>query len=492
MSSEDAKKRKREDGGADDEGASDGVVDVEKMMAEMKAQMERAMESRLGEMQNKIDGMKNDLDATKRQSASMQKEMDEMKNRLSYLDELERKCESLERSMQILTKDVKWKCGWKYSARDIPASHWIDRGFDEDYIEGMERFLWRIKDYTCELRSGACGESICLGGFDGGDDTVLLHDDALLPHWQEFANALQLYQNHEASHNFGICNLQLPSSVMDLLTPALRDKPMIAFELDKNDFANAREGIAFAVEIMESNQKLTQFGWTHSPIESMDDATRLVEVVIGHPTIEKITLENCFGENRNGYDMLCLLLVCNKEFSHVDLETNNIRTGGGTEIADFLTSNPPLRELLLRDNHLDDNDAILIAGALKRNTNLRDLRLGQNDITDIGHAALRNAVFDSTNLNAVADCNHTCCIDGLNLDYNNDEEEEFKVNRGSKIFNLLSSRNREGTNVHHLDAEFGDESLKLVPKVLECIHIYAGNASSDDDDLDHTDYVHPL
>ena len=51
--------------------------------------------------------------------------------------------------------------------------------------------------------------------------------------------------------------------------------------------------------------------------------------------------------------------------------------------------------------------------------------------------------------------------------------DDSKVNRGRKIYNLLSSRNREGMNVHHLDSEFEDHSsLKLVPKVLECVHIY--------------------
>ena len=88
-----------------------------------------------------------------------------------------------------------------------------------------------IKERTCELRSGTCSEDICLGGFDEGDDTVLLHDDALLPHWQEFANALQLYQNPEASHRLSIYNMQLTSSVIDLLTPALKDKPIDGFWL---------------------------------------------------------------------------------------------------------------------------------------------------------------------------------------------------------------------------------------------------------------------
>ena len=108
MSTEDAKKRKR-DGGADVRESGGGGVDVEKIMAEMKAQMERTMECRLGEMQN---------------------ELDEVKSKSKFL---EARCESLERSLQILAKDVEWK----YSAPAIPTSHWIDRGFDENYIPGV-------------------------------------------------------------------------------------------------------------------------------------------------------------------------------------------------------------------------------------------------------------------------------------------------------------------------------------------------------------------
>ena len=367
--------------------------------------------------------------------------------------------------MQILAKDVEWK----YSAPAIPAGHWIDRGFDEHYIEGMKRFLRTIKEITCELRRGACSGHIYLG-----DSRVLLHDDALLPHWQEFANAVQLYQNPEASRRFAIVNVQLSSAVMKMLTPALRDKPWFeGFGL--NNIRNSGEGIAFAIDIIQSNQKLEQFFWGNNPIESMNDVNHLVEVVISHPRIYCINLNNCFGENVDVYSMLCSLLASGKQCSWIDLSSNNIRTGGRTELPDFLATNPPLCNLFLEKNHLDDNDAILVARALKRNTNLRRLRLGQNDITVIGRDALRNAVYDCTSLNAVAASNHTCNIEGLDfgnapISYINSPE----VNRGRKIYSLLSSRNRVGTNVRHLDAEFEDDSLKLVPKVLESVHICAG------------------
>ena len=56
---------------------------------------------------------------------------------------------------------------------------------------------------------------------------------------------------------------------------------------------------------------------------------------------------------------------------------------------------------------------------------------------------------------------------------------------GSKIYNEyenispLSNRNREGSNVQHLNAEFVDDedddllTMKLVPKVLESTHNYS-------------------
>jgi hypothetical protein len=62
------------------------------------------------------------------------------------------------------------------------------------------------------------------------------------------------------------------------------------------------------------------------------------------------------------------------------------------------------------------------------------------------------------------------------------------VNRGRKIYSLISSRNREGTNVHHLDAEIDEDSLKLVPRVLKCVNIYAGYSAEDVVE----GYVHPL
>ena len=280
--------------------------------------------------------------------------------------------------------------------------------------------------------------------------------------------------------------------MINILTPALVGKSIKTIQLENNRFMNIREGIDFAIKCMKSNQTLESFGWANTQIDNIDDVNHLVRVIISHSSIEEVRLEDCFGENINSYDVLRTLLDSEKQFTSIDFDGNNIQTGGGTEIPDFIATNPPLTDLLLESNHLNDEDAVLIARALKHNTSLKSLNLGiNNKITKIGIRVLANVVHDSTSLNAAYNCNHTCNFEGLDLVDNipvNSYHIGRKDNRARKIYHLLSLRNREGSNVHHLSLEFDDKddtSLKLVPKVLESVHRYHAN-------LHIPKYVYPL
>ena len=185
-------------------------------------------------------------------------------------------------------------------------------------------------------------------------------------------------------------------------------------------------------------------------------------------------VSNCCGEGFNGYDLLCLLLQFNRNLTCIYLQNNNIQTNGGTHLPDFLATNPPLGTLRLENNNFNDVDAELIASALKQNTNLKHLYvLGGSQITDVGGSSLHDALFDSSSLNAAAVSNHTCYILGLDPDCGFNNTDTAKVNRGRKIYSILSERNRAKSNVHHLDLEFGDDSVTFVPEVLECVQRYS-------------------
>jgi len=355
-----------------------------------------------GSVSDIIAQMRSEINDVKKMCQSR---IDEMENKCQTL---ETKCSSLERSIGILTKESKWE----YSAPDIPMSYWIDKGYDDDYSDDMEELIEDMKSLTHALRRGRCNH-ISLGHYENG--LVLFHDDILLPHWKELANALQLYQSKDISTIFSINAVQFESSVMELLAPALAGKFIgtISFKDIVYDEDKVRQGIEFAVKCIKSIKRLTEFKWTNNPIGSVQDALYLVDAVINHSSIDSFHLVNCLG-GINGYNLLCHLLASRKSCKEIVFESDLIRTGGDTTIPDYIATNPPLEKLGLRNNGLNDNDAILIARALRNNTNLREIRLGENNlITEQGRNALINLVYDPTSLNSVADCNHTCCIKGI-------------------------------------------------------------------------------
>jgi len=473
MSSPDSTKKRRiakDSSGGDNNGGGGGGDDGTTMSI---------IFAKLNDMQNEMNGMKNELDSCISSRDSMQKEMDGLQSRLSHLNELEKKCthldttcESLQRSVQILSKESQWE----YSAPDIPLSHW--RGFDEQYTQEMYCLLSDIKRCTSGLRRGDVSSVICLG--EETSDIFLQHDDILLPHWKELANALQL---HELNHyELFIFNVQLTSEVLDLLTPALKGKPLMELILERNGFAN-NEGTKFITEFIKHNNELDRFDCMNNQISNMEDTILLVDAIVSHPSITQVQIENCLVGDEI-YEVLRPIFASNKHWVRIDLERNNIQTEGDTAIPDYIATNPPLENLYLSGNKLNDDDALLIARALKHNTNLKELVLDNNNITHIGKEALSKAVYDPTSLNSMSDCNHTCIIhvDGgmrnpLGCGNDNRMLSSSILKRGAKIYQLLSNRNKEGSNVRHLNSEFDGEdeeedSLKLVPQVLECVHRY--------------------
>ncbi|KAL7527690.1 hypothetical protein ACHAXR_004966 [Thalassiosira sp. AJA248-18] len=470
-----AKKRKiddQQDGApsiAEEVGTAVAVAAPDPMMAEMRAMLEKN-NSQMAQMQEEMDRRLSLIDGLENKCRIMQ-------NRLTQIDGLEVKCQllearcgSLERTLQSLTKNK----NWKYYAPPVPTSYWAELGFDEEYIELMESFLGDVNDDACKLRSGEefCEKRISLNGRT--EDGIILHDDILLPHWREYADALQLYSQNEP-YGFALSSIQLPSAVLNMLSPAFQGERFNGLGLCNNDFPNIMDGIDFAIKFIQQNPNLINFFWMKNPINSTENVHRLVEAVNSLPSLENISLEGCCGDPVNGYSILCSLLTHHQNCKVIiDLDLNNIRTLGGTHLPDFLATNPPLQELYLEHNHLNDNDATLIAEALKLNRNLTILRVGGNEITDTGCSALRKAIFDSVSLNSVADSNHKCCIKGLGFGgVVKNCFDESKENRGAKIYALLCSRNSEGANVCHLDLEFGDDALKLTPKILECVYHYS-------------------
>ena len=379
-------------------------------------------------------------------------------------DKLEVRCSSLERSIQVLKKDV----NWTYSAPDIPWSHWIDQGHSEDYAVNIEERLQSIKDNVDRIRNGA--EGYYCSCLDNEGMPTILHDDSLLPHFKEVADAIQLSTR---IGQINIDNIELRPSALSIIFPAMEGKvPLIDMRRVRFPADNIMECYEIIAAAIGQNIKLERFVWESIDFSSDEQADLFIKSVLENWAIKSITLANCFNQNvvTYGCRALASLMMCGRPLQRIDFSDNGL--SGVDDVATALATNPPLETLALVGNSLNNSDAELIAEALKQNTNLKMLNLDGNNITSDGFEKIGTAIYDPSSLNAVASCNHTCCVEcgdsyvGVNYSGMTPQER-----RRCKLYKMLSSRHAVGSNARHLNSELGVGTFvtKLVPGVLECI-----------------------
>ena len=372
------------------------------------------------------------------------------------------------------------------------------------------RASFRIQTCTEAIRYGTHnGEVRIIGG-------PRAHHEELLPHWIEFTDALCRYHfylqcsvDYDKPSSFELSYMDLSDEVIDLLSSSLEKSQFNEFALINNRFG--QKGIDFALKYIESNEKLVHFCLDENPIMCMENVRRLCGIIKFHPSIESIELPMCVNEEINGYEMLQLIMAAGKnKLKNLDLSGNRISTGGGTFISDFLAKNSILEHLKLSENGLDDNDAKAFAAALKHNTTLRTLDLSHsritgaplnrfNRISEEGWAALSQVVFDKTSLNSASDSNHSFRIyqerEGLDcFEINGKVDGESplpdpKYVRQKKIYTMLSSRNKDCSNVDHFD---NDMPIELLPDMLRSIQRYSKYHEAENGPPKNQDDIIPL
>ena len=375
-------------------------------------------------------------------------------------DDLEARCSSLERSVQVLKKDV----DWKYSAPEIPPSHWIEQGRDDEYAANLTRFLEGIKEDVNGMRNAGDEKDHRCHCLDNEGFPVVSHDDVLLPHFKELTDAIQLSRGIQW---IVFDNIELHPSTLKMLGRALENKVariyMQHIIFPAADVMKCHESIT---TLIGRNHKLKYLLWSNIEFPSDVQADMLIESVINNKSIKVVRLADCFNQGGvNGCRALTLLMTSGRPFERLDFDRNGL--SGIDDVAAALSTNPQLKKLNISGNELNDRDAELIAQALKRNTNLQELFLEENNITSAGFERIRTAIYDASSLNAMGSCNHTCWVDRVKGNFVAGPQHC----RRRKLYQLLSSRHADGSNTRHLDTELGKDTctMKLLPRVLECI-----------------------
>jgi len=508
MSSNSTKKRRVAADGTD---GTESTHDVYKELMAMKSTMNELLDHTRAQTEN-MKSMMTLMSSIQEEMKSMRRDMNSMRQDIDMgFNEAYDATQGLHDKLnyhEALLEDQKWK----YSAPRPSEEYWDNLEHDPEdnlFQESMaEDFLSDIQKCTEHMRYGTNNGDICIIGGPR-------HHEEFLPHWKELTDALYRYQyylqcsvEYEKHSLFELSGVQLSDEVIDLLSSALEVSHFNEFTLKSNRFG--QKGITFSLNYLENNESLSHFYLEDNPIMCIENVRRLCQIIKLHPSIECLELPNIVNEEVNGYEMLQLIMTAGKnKLDKLDLSANRISTGGDTFVSDFFVNNSVLKHLSLSENGLDDNDAKAFAAALKHNTTLRTLDLSHsritgaplnrfNRISEDGWAALGKAIFDDTSLNSAADSNHSCCIyqerDGLDRfeingkAYGEDLPDPKNV-RQKKIYTMLSSRNKECSNVDHFD---NDLPVELLPDMLTSIQRYSNYHEAEDGPPKSQDDVIPL
>ena len=412
----------------------------------------------------------------------------------SRCEQLESKCSSLEtllESTSRIDKTLKYhemlirNQKWEYSAPVYTEDELADAGYDDDdaeYIYGTSRMLkliteaMRRGDFPEQKNitgNGDKGPGICLYVDDSypifGEDT----NNKLSPHWREFVAALENFKpafdvlpdDSETCIAF-VC-VQLNQATTSLIKNALVNMPFKIFSFQHK--CHFHGGMSTIATMISNNKYLQQLDIYQIQDMDRNDITKLSSAIHHHPSLVDVAITDCFS-NSLGDEMLHSLLRTDElKLEKLTMSYNHLERGINvcTLLADYLATNPRLKELDLQNNMLDDWGAELIANALRSNTTLRQLNLYANGVGEDGHEALKRALYDESSLNSVADSNHSCRIDSNDdmMNYSKDRD----MNRAEKLYRLLSWRNKTMSNVQH----FSDIDVKLLPNVLEAVQKYS-------------------
>eukprot|EP00956_Cyclotella_meneghiniana_P006849 scaffold9209_cov22-Cyclotella_meneghiniana.AAC.1 len=368
-----------------------------------------------------------------------EEEISQLKEKLDSLqtsfDRAERKAKYLE----VVRKNQQWE----YPLAVPTTSELVSDGYDEDLSEEIIRHIDYIKNLTKQMRKGESIEVIDVIDFDAESHQYY---EGMLPHYRQFANALMEYKHtidymEDDKFHFvmGWEITQVPAQALLYLQRALQHTHIhqLQFHPIQTDVFNYLEFISNCVR---ENTRLEEFSLYDITVENSRDVDLLCEALNNKESLQEIEITFCGTEGGVFREIFNKLRT--EHVKMIDLSDNDFSNLRPTDMSEFLSSNPSLKQLYLRHNLFNEQDVNL----------------------------LESAIFDSTSLNTAYDSNHHC---QLFLDGTISKIEEFnyhidtKLNMKEKIYTLLSKRNRRRENAGFFEQD--GIGIKHIPQILSLL-----------------------
>jgi hypothetical protein len=308
------------------------------------------------------------------------------------------------------------------------------------------------------------------------EEPIVWHEPILDEYWNHFEAKIDGRNQQEELTEIDqieIKNIEMKKDRLAALV-AIFCNGRAKYSSDFVAFDNAnlcKEGIVSLSKLVEVSSQLQFFYLTHNRIDCMESARCLSTSLKSHNHIRWLYLNHCYL----GSSPEILSVILQSDVKHINLSNNNIDSLGAVKIAEYLESDPPIEELCIAYNRLNDDDVILIARALKRNTNLHEIGLRSNNFTSIGVKALLTCVFDASSLNAISESNHT--VEEMQMLFRDEShivdvyiDRLLQLDRVEKI--LLALNDKES-----LLKYLANVPVELIPEVLVFPFQRVGNHS---------------
>jgi hypothetical protein len=148
------------------------------------------------------------------------------------------------------------------------------------------------------------------------------------------------------------------------------------------------------------------------------------------------------------------------------------------DFAIFLAAHPNLQWLYFDPtNTFTEHSAASMTETLRTNHTLKMI------FVDVGNqhlfSHLRSAVYNPQSIKSMTDCNHVCHMlltsqatlenPYSTIHYQINDFKDAKTNRGRKLLNLLSLRNKDWSNGSHFQREGILDNTLLFPRIVYCI-----------------------
>jgi hypothetical protein len=295
---------------------------------------------------------------------------------------------------------------WSGAARATQESYnkpdnWVERN-----RIGIEKVKEQLK--KC-IRSVKYGEKIELKVRHNiighqlldNEEPIVWHEPNLDEYWNKLVKSIS---KKGCISSIIIENVEMKKERLAALVTLVRSDQDQAPKVVILENANlCKEGIVSLSKLVDVSSQLDVLRICYNRIDNIESARCLSRSLRSHDFIDELNLIHC----DLGRSPEILSVILQSDVCHIDLKCNNIDSMGAVKIAEYLGGDPPIEELTLNRNQINDDDAILISRALKRNTHLKALHIYSNNLTSIGVKALLTCVFDSSSLNAISESNHT-------------------------------------------------------------------------------------